>query len=417
MLAQVLAAALAASPKLAVLPVLAGEGIPPSTASAITEALTGEVRRRAGGEVISQREISAILSLERQREMLGCATDACMAELGGALGCDRLVTGDLARLGESLLVHLRLVEARRVRVVVQADRRLRGGTIDDVLDALPAMVQELFPGGPAPVGAAAAPERPPGGEVSAPARPAPRPWVEEPVALGAGERQRLSAWADADGRLVVADPHGNLDDLVFAGDDRKLFRLRLHGSASNGPTSSSVFWEPRVRRGAESELEWRGGQATLTCGERRVELRPLSPEETTRLLAGVTFHAPRWRRIPRALARDDDGTFYYVDAARRADGREDLDRPDLRLWIGRKGKLVHRELQDTLPSAGGYLLVSVAGRLDVRRERGEMGATWIDGTGRRPLTWLEPAASAQLIYGELGVYAGERLGTPCDGSL
>ena len=39
-----------------------------------------------------------MLSLERQKRMLGCGTDSCMAELGGALGVGRLVTGDVPGL-------------------------------------------------------------------------------------------------------------------------------------------------------------------------------------------------------------------------------------------------------------------------------------------------------------------------------
>jgi hypothetical protein len=100
MVACLLAAALAAAPpKLAVLQVAAGEGVPQSTAAAITEAVVGEVRRQSHAEVITQREIASILSLENQKAMLGCQTDACMAEpfvygelgaYGGRLGtpCD-----------------------------------------------------------------------------------------------------------------------------------------------------------------------------------------------------------------------------------------------------------------------------------------------------------------------------------------
>src|SRR5215208_627207 len=158
MTACLLALALAVSPaKLAVLQILGGEGVPQSTAAAITEAVVAEVRRQSGAEVITQREIASILSLEKQRAMLGCETDACMAELGGALGADRLVAGDIAKLGESFLMHVRVVDVRKVRVAAQADRRLRGGTIDDVLDVLPAMVSELFP----PVQAAKPPAPPP----------------------------------------------------------------------------------------------------------------------------------------------------------------------------------------------------------------------------------------------------------------
>jgi TolB-like protein len=156
-----LALAAPAASRLAVLPVAAGEGIPASTAAALTEALVGEVRRRSGAEVVTSRDIAAVLSLERQ-SMLGCTTDVCMAELGGALGCERMVTGDLARLGKSLLLHIKVVETATAKVVAQSDRRLRGATIDDVLDALPEMVGELFPQAGAPATGAAASTRPPG---------------------------------------------------------------------------------------------------------------------------------------------------------------------------------------------------------------------------------------------------------------
>src|SRR5512133_3884096 len=177
MVACLLAAALAAAPpKLAVLQVVNGEGVPSSTAAAITEAVVAEVRRQSKAEVITQREIASILSLEKQKAMLGCETDACMAELGGALGADRLVAGDMAKLGESFLLHLRVVDVKKVRVAVQADRRLRGGTIDDVLDVLPAMVKELFPGTPAaPPPALAAPLPSPVLPLPAPVLPPPPP--------------------------------------------------------------------------------------------------------------------------------------------------------------------------------------------------------------------------------------------------
>src|SRR5512133_3100219 len=169
MLSLALAAVLAATPKLAVMPIAAGEGVPPTTTAAITDALAAEVRRRSGAEVITRKELETVLSLEAQKEMLGCQSDACIAEIGGALGVERLVAGDLARLGESWLFHLKVVETGKMKVSAQSDRRIRGGTIDDVLDALPPMVTELFPGG------APAPLPPPIAAPAAATKPAPAP--------------------------------------------------------------------------------------------------------------------------------------------------------------------------------------------------------------------------------------------------
>ena len=418
------ALALAAGPaKLAVLPVVAGEGIPPGVAAALGETLSGEVRRRAGAEVITQREIAAVLSLERQKEMLGCTSDACMAELGGALGCDRLVTGDVARLGESWLIHLRLVETARARVAAQADRRLRGGTIDDVLDQLPAMVAELFPaGGPGARPGAPAVTPAPGTTVtvtSVPvpaARPLAPPFAVEPVDVPMRERVRLRAWSDGAGHFLVTEPFV-MDAPLWWGDGQRLFRVRVRGGGQQGTTEMSRnFWDPRALRGAEAEFELRDGKATLTCGETTLPLVSVPLRDLPRRVKAVTFHEPRWRRIPAALARDDAGTYFYVDGARGADGAALAARPDHRLFLGRKGQLAPAELQDAVVDGGGQLYVTAAGRLEVKPDgKGGSQAAWVTAAGRKPLTWLEPSDHGRLIYGELGVYGGEPLGTPCDG--
>src|SRR5512137_2799925 len=191
------------------MPITAGEGVPASTAAAVTEALAAEVRKRSGAEVITRKEIEAVLSLEAQKQMLGCQTDACIAELGGALGVERLVAGDLARLGESWLFHLKVVETGKVKVASQSDRRIRGGTIDDVLDALPPMVAELFPGGgavqPPPPSA-----RPSAGPPAA-AKPAPIPWVEEPVAVDPERRARRAVFTDGAGHFITLVPFAGMD--------------------------------------------------------------------------------------------------------------------------------------------------------------------------------------------------------------
>ncbi len=150
MLAGLLALALAAPLKVAVMPVASGEGVPGKTAEAVTGAVTAEVRKRSGGQVITQQEVNTLLSLEQQKAMLGCQNDACFAEIGGALGVERVVSGDLSRIGESWLFHLKLLDPAKAQVLASSDRRLRGGTIDDLLDALPAMVAELFPPAPRP---------------------------------------------------------------------------------------------------------------------------------------------------------------------------------------------------------------------------------------------------------------------------
>jgi hypothetical protein len=452
MVACLLAAVLAAAPpKLAVLQVVNGEGVPQSTAAAITEAVVAEVRKQSRAEVITQREISSILSLEKQKAMLGCETDACMAELGGALGADRLVAGDMAKLGESFLLHLRVVDVKKVRVTAQADRRLRGGTIDDVLDVLPAMVGELFPPAlpvtpapplvpppptvvlPAPPPALATPT-PPAPATVAPPAPAPAPatpatagapgvgpalskkaaggWAEEEETLPKDLRDRLWILTDDNGLVIAVAPFQGITDAPFyAGDGEKLFRQRITGGGKEGNIRASfVFWEPRARAGAESDLSIRGGQATLTCGKRTIHLRVVGPGGVKKVLAEAKFYAPPFRRIPHLLARDDQGSYFLVDAARDPWSGQVAARQDLRLRYGRKGALAPVPLVDTISDPSGLVLVSDTGRLVARGASVE----WIAAAGKLELIPVDLRSAGPFVYGELGAY-GSRLGTPCDG--
>jgi len=440
MVACLLAAALAAAPpKLAVLQVLNGEGVPQSTAQAITEAVVAEVRRQSKAEVITQREIASILSLEKQKAMMGCETDSCMAELGGALGADRLVAGDMAKLGESFLLHLRVVDVKKVRVTAQADRRLRGGSIDDVLDVLPKMVGELFPPAPptavvpAPVAAPAlavlvpppAVAPPPPAAPSAPGTAGPPAvsgalgkkaaggWTEEEERVPKDVLDRMYVYTDDDGLVIAIIPFQGFDAPFYAGDGEKLYRQRIIGGGQEGKYAfSRVFWEPRARVGAEASLDVKGSQATLTCGKRRILLRTVGPGGIRRVFAEAKFYAPPFRRVPSLLARDDQGSYFLVDAAREPNTGQPEDRPDYRLRFGRKGALAPVELTDTIADGGGLVLVSPSGRLVQKGGAVE----WIAGSGRTPLTPVEVRDSAPFIYGELGAY-GAKLGTPCDGKF
>jgi TolB-like protein len=415
MLSIALAAVLAATPKLAVMPIAAGEGVPATTTAAITDALAAEVRRRSGAEVITRKELETVLSLEAQKEMLGCQSDACIAEIGGALGVERLVAGDLARLGESWLFHLKLVDTGKVKVVAQADRRIRGGTIDDVLDALPPMVGELFGAAPAAAptpGPAAAPL--PAPAVTAAPAPAPPPWAEEPFVADEGPRERRAVFTDGAGHFVTVVPATLSSHPLFAGDAKKLFRARAVGGGTDGRGGWSVtFWDPRFSSGWQRSIEGEAGDIHLQCGDRKVTLRRVPPLEARAQLRGVKVFQPRWRRIPHGLARDDDGNYYLLEGARSADG--DPKDADYRLWVGPKKKMVPLELVDVARDGGGYLAISTGGKLSLKYDPvGGMKAEWITSAGSRALTWLAPEDHGALLYGELSVWAGQPLGTPCD---
>jgi TolB-like protein len=110
------AAAPSDHPKLAVLEVKAGQGLSPKAGALLTSIIISDAAR-AGFEVVSQADITAMLAFQKQRQMLGCSDEGCMAELGGALGADYVLSGEAARVGSQDHLSLTLLDARKGKVL------------------------------------------------------------------------------------------------------------------------------------------------------------------------------------------------------------------------------------------------------------------------------------------------------------
>jgi hypothetical protein len=240
-----------------------------------------------------------------------------------------------------------------------------------------------------------------------PARPAPAPYVDEPFA-DAKARERLRVATDGQGWFVAYDPSGDLDAPLLAGTERVLWAQRRISGGKDGQGGwNAAFWEPRVQAGYQRSIDYKGGALTLTCGERTIKLTPLEPAASRARLAAAELRAPRWRRAVLALAVDDEGTFYYVDQARDAQG----DELQPRLFVGRKGRVSYVPVEDALLGREQQIFMSARGRLKVLANPAR--AEWATGGGITPLQVLDTYSQAAFIYTKLGAYT-DALGTACD---
>ncbi len=130
--------------KIVALPLVPLGGVGKDTAQLLGDALAGELRKRPGISVLTQSDISALLGIEKTRQMLGCTDAGCMVEIGGALGADRVVHGSLGRVGESLVVNLSALDPKRGKAVSSVSERLRGTGEEGFLDILPSMADALL---------------------------------------------------------------------------------------------------------------------------------------------------------------------------------------------------------------------------------------------------------------------------------
>jgi len=119
--------------------------LPARQASLFESALLSEVRKLDGVSAIGMGEIREMLSFEYQRQMLGCAADeACLAEIGGALGTDEMVHSSIIVEGKTANLTLKRINMRTARVTGSHSKRLTRAGGEELLSAVGPAVQELF---------------------------------------------------------------------------------------------------------------------------------------------------------------------------------------------------------------------------------------------------------------------------------
>ncbi len=134
MLALLLSAALAATPAVEVrlaAPTFSYANLDEKTGDFFVDSL-GQQLLKQGAQVISQKEIAAVLGLERQKQLMGCGDDqgSCLAELAGALGVDGILIGSVARTSAGFACNLKVVASSSGKTLAAESVRVKS---DDAL--------------------------------------------------------------------------------------------------------------------------------------------------------------------------------------------------------------------------------------------------------------------------------------------
>jgi hypothetical protein len=123
---------------------LAASGVAPETARNLTQVLSAAVKSVAGSTVISSDDVAAMLQMSETKARMGCLDDtSCIAEIGGALGVQKLVVGTVGLLGASYVVSLRLIDAKRVSVDNRTTESFTG-TEDQLIGATKLVARRLL---------------------------------------------------------------------------------------------------------------------------------------------------------------------------------------------------------------------------------------------------------------------------------
>lgn len=130
-------------PVLIAVPELVPLGVSEEMAQNLTAVIAAELGRYDQLRVISNREIAMLLGVERQKELLGCADDSCVSQLAGALGADKILSGQIGTVEQSVVFTLQLTDVKSARVDGRVVKVIPAGK-NQIVDAVRATVTALM---------------------------------------------------------------------------------------------------------------------------------------------------------------------------------------------------------------------------------------------------------------------------------
>ncbi len=185
-------------------------------------------------------------------------------------------------------------------------------------------------------------------------------WAKEPVPkkLTLESPDRLRVFHDGKGHYFVAPGSGlpktaaarrMMRRSFFFGDRKTLYLQRVSGSFRNGRELQLRVADPRSREPSFSMFFVRAdGSAEFRCEKRKTGLAELSQPEARQFLKRAVFRDVYWKHVAHLLARDGDGRYFYVDrypvkggGTAPLGGSRGVVYRGLRLWIGKRGKMLH----------------------------------------------------------------------------
>ena len=157
------------------------------------------------------------------------------------------------------------------------------------------------------------------------------------------------------------------------------------------------------------EIEVEKKSCAVRCGAKRTELKMLDAKAAGDLLRAAKFTAPLHKRKPHVLTRDDKGVYYYVDRGNTPETEKDF-----KLYKGKRGNMKLLAMTNVVADSQGEIFSTKSGSLRFIAGPGGSQSSWVHGKKVTKLTAIPVEENLQVIYNDLNVYRGQRLGFPCD---
>ncbi len=127
-----------------VMPLHAVDDVDARISDVVGRAVTAHLAAVDDLEIVSTRDLEALVQLENDRDLLGCETTTCLSEIGNALGAEWVIYGSVGWLGGRYSVSLNAVETKGDRVTARTQRWAASERAITVI--IPWLVKDLVAG-------------------------------------------------------------------------------------------------------------------------------------------------------------------------------------------------------------------------------------------------------------------------------
>lgn len=231
---------------------------------------------------------------------------------------------------------------------------------------------------------------------------------EDPIVDISEVKDKLQILSDGKQHYIAVEPWGESDKHLYYGDGKRFYAQRVGSGGREGHEAwDRTYWEPRVNAPWQGGVGLRKGKYQVQCGNRATELKPVEADEQAKIIADAKFFGPLWKYRAYSLARDNNGTYYYVDRPREPENNKAF-----RLFAGPRGNLKPLKMTNVVSDSQGDIFTTKKGELRLVLDKKR--SVWFAGKTETELVSLPLEDNRIMIYTDLGVYAGQRLGTPCD---
>ena len=88
-------------------------GVDKDLAGSLSQILASRLGEYKNLKVISKSEMKAMIGFEFEKKSMGCSDDiSCLAEIGGALGVDFIVSGTLGRIKKMYILNMMMINIK-----------------------------------------------------------------------------------------------------------------------------------------------------------------------------------------------------------------------------------------------------------------------------------------------------------------